>query len=114
LSAEQGDAFGQRALALMYANGKGITQDLKKAFKWFTLSAEQGDSIAQYSLGMMYLHYQSVAQEKRDKEGVKKAFKWFELAAEQGHSEALGLIYDKKVFEEKLKLPFKHPSHCEI
>ncbi len=44
LSAEQGNAKGQGALAILYKNGLGVTQDYKEAAKWYRLSAEQGNA----------------------------------------------------------------------
>jgi TPR repeat protein len=40
--AEQGDAFAQTNLGLMYSKGKGVPQDYKTAVKWYRLAAEQG------------------------------------------------------------------------
>jgi TPR repeat protein len=50
LSAEQGYAKAQYNLALMYANGQGVSQDYKEAVKWYRLSAEQGNADAQIIL----------------------------------------------------------------
>ncbi len=52
--AEQGDAFAQYAIGLMYAKGRGVPQDYDEAVAWYLLSAEQGDWDAQYRLGLMY------------------------------------------------------------
>jgi TPR repeat protein len=41
--AEQGYTLAQYNLGLMYANGQGVPQDYKEAFKWWSLSAEQGE-----------------------------------------------------------------------
>ncbi|MNG37358.1 Localization factor PodJL [compost metagenome] len=53
-SAEQGDSYWQKLLALKYAKGEGITKDEQKAFYWFRKAAQQGESSAQWSLGEMY------------------------------------------------------------
>jgi hypothetical protein len=42
-SAEQGDVAGQKAVALMYANGKGVQQNYAEAGKWWIKAAEGGD-----------------------------------------------------------------------
>ncbi len=52
-SAEQGDAWAQYNLGLIYKNGEGVSQDYEKAIDWFTKSAEQGFAVAQYYLGLM-------------------------------------------------------------
>ena len=51
--AEQGDAFAQYNLGVMYANGDGVPQDDKIALKWFTLAAEQGHAGAKTNLSIL-------------------------------------------------------------
>jgi TPR repeat protein len=41
-AAEQGDAYAQFNLGLMYAKGQGVPQDYVHAHKWFNLSAVGG------------------------------------------------------------------------
>ena len=81
--AEQGDAFGQNYLGLMYDIGQGVPQDYKAAVKWYSLAAEQGNAKAQSNLGVMYVNGQGVPQD------YKAAVKWYSLAAEQGRADAL-------------------------
>jgi TPR repeat protein len=45
--AQQGDASAQFTLGMMYANGQGVTQDVKAAVTWWKLAAKQGDGILQ-------------------------------------------------------------------
>ena len=52
--ARQGELTAQIELANAYRKGIGVTQDYKRAVKWFTLAAEQGDAVAQYNLGIMH------------------------------------------------------------
>ena len=40
--AEKGDMYGQFNLGLMYALGRGVSQNDKMAVKWYTKAAEQG------------------------------------------------------------------------
>ncbi len=42
-SAEQGVALAQLGLGIMYAGGKGVTQDYVAAHMWFSLAAELGN-----------------------------------------------------------------------
>ncbi len=42
LAAEQGVAFSQYNLGLLYLNGQGITQDYIRAYMWFDLVANKG------------------------------------------------------------------------
>ena len=79
LSAEQGYAKAQYNLALMYANGQGVSQDYKEAAKWFRLSAEQGNAKAQTSLGFMYVLGQGVIQDD------VYAHMWWNIAAASGN-----------------------------
>ena len=90
--AEQGDAYAQYNLGLMYDNGQGVLQDDKEAVKWYTKAAEQGYADAQYNVGVMYANGRGVLQD--DKEAVK----WYTKAAEQGDADAqlnLGVMYAK-------------------
>ena len=45
-AAEQGNASSQFKLGSSYANGEGVTKDMKEAVKWWTKAAEQGDADA--------------------------------------------------------------------
>jgi TPR repeat protein len=118
LPAEQGDADAQSFLGYFYANGIGVTKDIKEARKWLRKAAEQGEVKAQYNLALSYdeaQDYKSAvewyrraaqqgfvwAQFKLGKKyfhgkGVavskKKATKWYRLAAEQGLAAAQGSL----------------------
>ena len=63
--AEQGDAFAQYNLGVMYDKGLGVPQDYKTAVKWYSLAAEQGLAAAQYNLGFMYYNGKGVPQNYR-------------------------------------------------
>ena len=83
--AEQGDAFAQFKLGVMYADGKGVKQNLKAAQDWYAKSADQGLADAQYNLGLLYYP-----------ENAAKNL--FEKAAGQGMAEAqhmLGVMYER-------------------
>jgi TPR repeat protein len=45
-SAEQGDVKSQSAVAMMYADGKGVAQNYPEACKWWVKAAEGGDLVA--------------------------------------------------------------------
>jgi len=90
--AEQGDAWYQTELALMYHQGKGLAKDYSEAARWYRLAAEQGFSKAQANLGVMYGEGQGVQQD------YALAEAWFRKAAEKGNSLAqhnLGLMYGR-------------------
>ena len=85
------DARSQYEIGWMYANGQGVEQDFKEAFKWYQKAADQGDADAQYSLGLMYANGDGLEQD------YKEAVKWYQKAADQGDADAqynLGLMYD--------------------
>ena len=74
--AEQGFAYAQFNLALMYDKGEGVPQDYKEAVKWYTKAAEQGDADAQTNLGVMYEYGLGVPK------SYIKAYSWYNLASE--------------------------------
>lgn len=88
--AKRGDADAQLRLGGMYYQGKGVTQDLAEAARWFSLAATQGNADAQDRLGLMYGVGQGVTQ------NLVEQAKWYRLAALQGNTDAqynLGWIY---------------------
>ena len=84
--AEQGYAFAQYNLGIMYEYGNGVAKDYAEAVKWYRLSAEQGYAISQYSLGLMYSNGYGVLKDKAE------AVKWWRLSAEQGYVYAQGML----------------------
>jgi hypothetical protein len=45
-AAKQGDAWAQNHLGDMYYSGRGIPQDYKLAYVWFSLATAQGNEVA--------------------------------------------------------------------
>ena len=84
--AEQGYAFAQYNLGILYEYGNGVPKDYVEAVKWYRLSAEQGYAISQYSLGLMYSNGYGVLKDKAE------AVKWWRLSAEQGYVYAQGML----------------------
>jgi len=80
--AEQGNAYAQYNLGVMYDTGQGVPQDYKQAVKWYTKAAEQGKAEAQYNLGIKYAEGQGVPQDN------VYAHMWFNLAAVDGSKDA--------------------------
>jgi TPR repeat protein len=88
--ADKGDAEAQLKLGTMYATGKGVDLDYKKAVKWHHKAADQGLPAAQHQLGLAYTEGNGV------KPDAVEALKWFRRAAEQGFVDAeidLGRAY---------------------
>ena len=52
--AEQGDAYAQFDLGVMYDTGRGVPQDAAEAVRWYRLAAAQGHANAMFDLGFMY------------------------------------------------------------
>ena len=92
LKAKSGEAEAQNALGEAYYDGKGVTENLTEAVKWFTKAAEQENAKAQYNLGNCYYYGYGVYQYYGEAE------KWYTKAAEQGYAEAqnsLGYYYEE-------------------
>ena len=73
----------------MYDLGRGVSRNLKEAFRWYKKAAHEGFAHAQFNLGQMYYLGQGVDQDKAE------GFRWFQEAARQGLAEAqvLSLIH---------------------
>jgi TPR repeat protein len=85
-----GSPEAQHDLATLYAAGKSVTQDYKRAAYWFYKAADGGIANADYNLGVMFQQGMGV------KKDVNKALGWYEKAAQLGHPEAmynLGIAY---------------------
>ena len=63
IAAEQGVVGAQCRLGVMYAEGRGVTQDDTESARWFMLAAEQGDAEAQAGLGLAYAAGRGVSQD---------------------------------------------------
>ena len=76
--AEQGEAYAQYNLGLMYDEGEGVPENNAEAVRWYRLAAEQGHAIGQYNLGLMYAEGEGVPQNN------VRAYVWWSVAAAQG------------------------------
>lgn len=85
-----GVSEAQHDLAALYAAGKAVPQDYKRAAYWFSRAADGGIGNAHYNLGVMFQQGLGVRKD------MKKALSWYKSAAELGHPEAmfnLGIAY---------------------
>ncbi len=73
--AERGDARAQAMLGFTYEHGRGVPQDYRAAFYWYSCAAEQGHVTAQYLLGLMYNKGHGTIRSD------VLAYKWLNLAA---------------------------------
>jgi TPR repeat protein len=80
MAAEKGYAPAQRRLGALYEQGKGVPQDLDKAFHQYLLAANQGNAGAQYIVGHSY--YEGGRGVDKD---IDHAFIWWKKSADLGH-----------------------------
>ena len=88
--AEQGDAYAQNYLGVMYGKGQGISRNDRESFGWFRKAALRGYAKAQHNLGTMYGNGRGVPK------NYGEAIKWYRKAALQGYTSAqfkLGTMY---------------------
>ena len=65
--AEQGDAYAQYNLGVMYHEGKGVIQDYVRAHMWWNIAASQGDKDA--------IEYRDIVAKEMTPSQIKKAKK---------------------------------------
>jgi uncharacterized protein len=76
-AAQQGSIDAATDIALLYANGKGVTRDSEQAVAWFRRAAEGGDASAQYNLALMYERGEGAPRD------YKEAIRWLTAAGDQ-------------------------------
>lgn len=115
-AADGGNAEAQFDLALLYAQGLGVTRDLGTAMRWYRSAADQGNAQAQFALGQIYsrgwgaprdttdaIRWMQMANDPNsdgsptnwsliegyglERDDAQAAY-WYRKAAEQGHAEA--------------------------
>jgi len=82
--ADQGDAFAQAILGVMYEHGTGVPEDDAEAVRWYRLAADQGYAFAQYNLGSMYANGNGVLKDK------VVAHMWLNIGSANGNQRAAG------------------------
>jgi TPR repeat protein len=88
--AEQGDTTAQVHLGMRYQQGRGLPQDFKLAYYWYSKAANKGHDVAQRNLGLMYYQARGISQD------FQQARYWFNRSAELGNSDAqryLGIMH---------------------
>ena len=96
-----GDINAQFEVALMYANGLGITKSLEQALVWTQAAADKGHIAAQYLLGRTYQQGLGVGKDPQ------RALVWYQKAAEQGDAGAQFFL-----FQDKYLASFSSHSWC--
>ena len=79
--ADGGDVDAQLGVAVIYADGLGVSRDYVLAARWFLAAALKG-SAPQFNLATMHFDGQGVPQ------SYAEAVRWFRRAADQGHAGA--------------------------
>jgi len=82
-AAAKGDPAAQYEIALRYADGRGVPQNLQAAVEWFERAAKQGLAPAQFRLGGLYEKGIGVT---KDPEAARR---YYALAGEAGNPKAL-------------------------
>jgi TPR repeat protein len=88
--ATEGDPGAQYAVALRFAEGRGVAKDYARAAAWFREAAINGVAAAQYDLGLVYDRGLGIARDPIE------AVIWYQSAADQNEPVAqlrLGMIY---------------------
>ena len=80
--AERGDGPSQMNLAIVFAEGVGVSADDVEAAKWFRKSAESGVPNSQFNLGLKLSFGDGIPEDKEE------ALTWFYRAAMQGDARA--------------------------
>ena len=91
-AAAKGHKKAQYRLGRCYDKGRGVAEDDKQAFYWYSKSAAQDYAKAQYEVGKSYRHGEGVEKD------LKKAVEYFTRAARQDNADAqlaLGKCYLK-------------------
>jgi hypothetical protein len=84
-AADQSHPLAQFNLAMMYAQGQGVTRNEAESMIWFGKAASQGDAGAQFYLGKSCHRASLRCGPEEATESRIEAYKWFHLAAAQGY-----------------------------
>ncbi|MBS1993732.1 MAG: sel1 repeat family protein [Cyanobacteria bacterium SZAS LIN-3] len=79
----EGDAFAQYIMGVMYQNGRGVPKNVHSAIGWYMKSAKQGYPGAEERLGEIYQF-----GEQGIKKDNKQAADWYRRAAHHGNQKA--------------------------
>ena len=96
-SAELGNQYAKRSLALEYISGGNITQDTQNGISLLTECADSGDAFSCCKLGCLYLF--GIDGIKKDKE---KAIEWLNKSAKQGNEYARNLLENMEQYQSEM------------
>jgi uncharacterized protein len=92
--AEAGDPAAQTNIGYLYYEGKGVSQNLQEAIKWYKMAATKNYPDACFNLGVAYSEGQGVERDPAE------ALRWYQIAADAGYAPAqtmVGNIYFRGV-----------------
>lgn len=99
LRAEAGDASAMVILGGIYAAGKQVKKDEKKAFYWFEKAGYSRSAAGAYATGLFLMEGKGTAANPI--EGCK----WFWVAANFGHKEAILAMVDANILSDGRCMP---------
>ena len=70
-----GDAAAQMLAGYHYAEGKGVAQNSKISFEWYTKSASNGNAIAQFTMGELFYSGSGVLQDYKEAAKLSESIK---------------------------------------
>ena len=85
-AANLGNAEAMCTLGKLYAEGKGVDNNIQKSYEYYSLAAQKEHPQAQYQLGMCFLAGKGVSTD------MQQAQQWIEKAAQNGYPEALKVL----------------------
>ena len=85
-AANLGNAEAMCTLGKLYAEGKGVDNNIQKSYEYYNLAAQKEHPQAQYQLGMCFLAGKGVSSD------VQQAQQWIEKAAQNDYPEALEIL----------------------
>ncbi len=95
--AEKNDAAAQTLIAIIYANGLGVAQNMALAASWYDIASKNGDLSATFELALLYQSGTGLPKNRQ------LAAQMFQKAADQGHREAmynLALLHVEGIYAE--------------
>ena len=85
-AANLGNAEAMCTLGKLYAEGKGVANNIQKSYEYYSQAAQKEHPQAQYQLGMCFLAGKGVSSD------VQQAQQWIEKAAQNDYPEALEIL----------------------
>lgn len=112
LAADAGLDLAQYNLAILYYLGRGVEQDMEKAFHLTHAAAQQGHLGAQANLASLYLDGTGVQTD------VQRGIDWFSAAGRGGHADSAvtlaNMYYDGNPVERDLVLAHSWASMAAL